>query len=100
MRVILATVILLASGYVHAGSCILKIDRKACPGQEASALKPYNGKNPTEEKSEATSAADCEKTAEKASKIVRKKSLSEKSVSGTFDGAALSKTYSDKSDCK
>lgn len=84
----------------QAGKCVMKINRKACPGKETEAYKPYNGKVETEETKEAKDKADCEKQAEKSSKIVRKGALSLKTVNATFDGAALAKPYEGKSDCK
>ena len=84
-----------------AGDCVLTTDRKVCPGKNKDeVLKPYNAKNPTVDPKKADDLAACEKLAEKGSKIVRKKDLTEKTVTATFDGKALSKSYTDKSDCK
>jgi hypothetical protein len=67
----------LLSNTVLAGDCSLTIDRTACPGKEAEAKKPYDGKNPTEEKMpKAQDAEACLKAGEKAAKIVRKGTLS------------------------
>lgn len=90
----------LAGQFAFAGDCVLKTDRKACAGKEAEVLKPYNGKNPTEDKKSADSAEACEKMAEKGSKIVRKGTLSEKTVTASFDGKDLGKSFTDKSECK
>jgi hypothetical protein len=83
-----------------AGDCSLSIDRKACPGKEAEALKPYDGKNPTEEKmAKATTLEACTKEGEKASKIVRKGVLAKKTVKITFDGKMVEEKSADK-ECK
>lgn len=100
MKMFLSLVVFMTTVTSWAGSCVLTVDRKACPGQEKDTYLPYGGKNPTEEKSELKDAALCEQAAEKAAKIIRKKSLAEKKVKGTFDGKSLSKEYADKSDCK
>jgi len=84
----------------QAGKCVMKINRKACAGKETEAYKPYNGKVETEETKEAKDQADCEKQAEKASKIVRKGTLSNKTVTATFDGKALPKPFEGQSECK
>lgn len=88
------------SSAAFAGDCVMKIDRKACPGKETDALKPYNGKNPTEEKKSADSAEKCTKLAEDASKIVRKGTLAEKTVTASFDGKDLGKPFTATSACK
>ena len=97
------TLMIIAAFYTfdaHAGKCVMKINRKACAGKETEAYKPYNGKVETEETKEAKDEADCEKQAEKASKIVRKGTLSNKTVTATFDGKALAKPFEGKSECK
>lgn len=83
-----------------AGDCVITTDRKACAGKEAEVLKPYNGKNPTEETKSLADAGACEKLAEKSAKIIRKGTLAEKKVTAKFDGKDLGKNFSDKSDCK
>lgn len=83
-----------------AGDCELSISRKACAGKETEALKPYNGQNPTTEKSTTADADACAKKAEKASKIIRKGTLTEKSVSAKFDGKDTGKSFTDKAECK
>ncbi|MNL25937.1 hypothetical protein D3C87_1474390 [compost metagenome] len=90
----------LASQFAFAGDCVISIDRKACAGKETDAMKPYNGKNPTEETKKLDSAEACAKFAEKSSKIIRKGTLTEKNDSGKFDGKDLGKTFSDKAECK
>lgn len=100
MKHVLALLVVLAIGQLSYGAdCELTIDRKPCPGKEVETLKPYNGKNPTEEK-KSLDAAACEKWAEKSSKIIRKGTLLEKKVSAKFDGKDLGKNFSDKSECK
>jgi len=90
----------LLSNTVLAGDCSLTIDRTACPGKEAEAKKPYDGKNPTEEKMpKAQDAEACLKAGEKAAKIVRKGTLSKKVVKVTFDGKMLG-DKSDEQACK
>ncbi|WP_413559315.1 hypothetical protein [Bdellovibrio sp. HCB209] len=83
-----------------AADCMITVDRKACAGKEVEALKPYNGKNPTEETKSLDSAEACEKWADKTSKIVRKGTLTEKKVTVKFDGKDLGKSFSDKAACK
>ncbi len=82
-----------------AGECVLKIKREACPGKESSALKPYGGKEETEEKNTTGSAATCKAMAEKSAKIVRKGTLAKKTISYSFDGKD-SATTSDSAECK
>ncbi|QDK36204.1 hypothetical protein [Bdellovibrio sp. NC01] len=97
------TLFVAASLFAHmafAGDCTITVDRKACPGKEVDALKPYNGKNPTDESKKLDSADACEKFAEKSAKIVRKGTLSEKKVTVKFDGKDLGKTFDEKSECK
>lgn len=92
--------IILFGNLAFAGDCTITTDRKACPGKEAEVLKPYNGKNPTEETKKFDDVGACEKWAEKSAKIIRKGTLAEKKVSAKFDGKDLGKSFSDKSDCK
>ncbi|KYG60723.1 hypothetical protein AZI85_12070 [Bdellovibrio bacteriovorus] len=96
----LVAALLLMSSVSYAGDCVITIERKACAGKETEAFKPYNGKNPTEETKKLDSAEACTKWAEKSSKIVRKGTLTEKKVTGKFDGADLGKTFADKAECK
>lgn len=83
-----------------AGDCTITTSRKACAGKESEALKPYNGKNPTDESKKMDNEEACLKWAEKSSKIVRKGTLTEKSVTAKFDGKDLGKTFADKAECK
>lgn len=83
-----------------AADCELTISRKACAGKEIEAMKPYNGQNPTTEKSAAADAEACTKKAEKASKIIRKGTLTEKSVTAKFDGKDIGKSFTDNAECK
>ena len=77
----------------------MKIKRDACAGKEASAFKPYNGKSETEEKKTVADEAACKAEAKKAAKIVRKGTLSKKTVSASFDGKDAG-TESDSAECK
>ena len=96
----LLSLTLILSHSAFAGDCSLSIDRKACPGKEAEALKPYDGKNPTEEKiAKATTLDACTKEGDKASKIVRKGVLTKKTVKITFDGKMVEEKSSEK-ECK
>jgi hypothetical protein len=91
---------LLISNSLIAGECTLSITRTACPGKEAEMLKPYDGKNPTEEKdAKATTEEACSKAAEKAAKIVRKGVLAKKAVMAKFDGKDLGEKAETK-ECK
>lgn len=100
MKKLLIAATLLAGITAHAGDCKISITRKACPGKEAEAFKPYSGKETTEESKAQDDVAKCEAFAEKSAKIVRKGTLTEKIVKGSFDGKDLGKTFSDKVDCK
>lgn len=95
----IATTVMMGQ-FAFAGECTITIDRKACPGKEVDALKPYNGKNPTEESKKLDTAEACEKWGEKSAKIVRKGTLSNKKVTVKFDGKDLGKTFDEKSECK
>lgn len=99
-KTMLIFAIALIGNMAFAGDCSITTDRKACPGKEADALKPYNGKNPTEEAKKFDNEEACVKWAEKNSKIVRKGTLTEKVVTVKFDGKDLGKTFSDKAECK
>lgn len=79
--------------------CMISVNRTACAGKEAEALKPYDGKNPTEEKGKATDEAACLKEGEKAAKIVRKGVLAKKTVKISFGGKAIGEKTEEK-ECK
>ncbi|WP_413291998.1 hypothetical protein ACLSU7_11290 [Bdellovibrio sp. HCB185ZH] len=98
--VMMTVATLMMAQAAFAGDCNISVDRKACPGKEVEAMKPYNGKNPTDETKKLDSAEACEKWAEKTSKIVRKGTLTEKKVTVKFDGKDLGKSFSDKAECK
>jgi hypothetical protein len=84
-----------------AADCELTIDRSPCPGKETEAMKPYDGKNPTTEKAAGADTEEaCLKKAEKSSKIVRKGTLSKKSVTAKLGGKDLGKTFTDEAACK
>ena len=100
MKKIIIATILLATSSVFAGECKISITRKACAGKEAEAFKPYNGKETTEEVKSQDSIEKCSAFAEKSAKIVRKGTLTQKIVKGTFDGKDLGKEFSDKAECK
>jgi len=101
MKTILTIVLAMAFAQASfAGDCEIIISRKACAGKETEAMKPYNGQNPTSEKSTAADADACSKKAEKASKIIRKGTLTEKSVTAKFDDKDLGKSFTDKAECK
>lgn len=99
---IVALLVFSAGQMAVAGDCVLTISRTACPGKQAEALKPYGGKETTEEKKSADDGAACAKAAEKAAKIVRKGVLSAKKVTATFGGAPVEggKTFSGEAACK
>lgn len=99
----LFSLVILAATLTHsalAADCSLSIDRTPCPGKEAEARKPYDGKNPTEEKvAKATTAEECTKAGEKAVKIVRKGVLAKKHAKISFDGKEIGEK-SDEKECK
>ena len=75
--------------HAFAGECVMTIDRTPCPGKEAEAREPYKGVNPTIEKKGTADEKACLDLSKKACKIVRKGTLSKKSLTGKFDGKAL-----------
>ena len=82
------------------GECMLNVDRTPCPGKEIEAKKPYDGKNPTDEKiGKAKDEAACTIAGEKAAKIVRSGTLAKKVVKISFDGKSLGEK-SDEKACK
>lgn len=99
MKTLAAIVIALAASSAMAGDCVLKIKRDACAGKEAAAYKPYNGKQETEEKKTVADDAACKAEAKKAAKIIRKGTLSKKTVTATFDGKDAG-TETDSAECK
>lgn len=80
--------------------CILEIQRKPCPGMEAKALAPYNGKAKTEEVFQAEDENECLKQADYIGKIIREKSLAEKRIRIQFAGKYLDKEIVSKSSCR
>lgn len=99
-KTILIVSTLLMAQVAFAGDCTITTSRTACAGKESEALKPYNGKNPTDESKKMDNEEACLKWAEKSSKIIRKGTLTEKSVTAKFDGKDLGKTFADKAECK
>lgn len=93
-------IVLMSSTVTSAGECKIKIAREACSGKETEAFKPYDGKKETDEKKTVGDAAACSAMADKSSKIVRKGTLASKSVTGTFDGVDLGKSFTDQKPCK
>jgi plastocyanin len=70
--------------------CEFTTTRVACPGREAEAYKPYDGKRVTTEVLEVDDMEACERKARQAAKIVRLGTLQHKSVQssfGTFEDA-------------
>lgn len=90
---------LMVTGSFASAACEINIVREACPGKETEAFKPYGGKKATDEKGKATTADACLAEADKASKIVRKGTLSKKIATAKFDGKEVGKKEST-SDCK
>ena len=101
MKKILACVFLLTlTSNVFAADCVISVNRTACAGKEAEMLKPYEGKNPTEEKeAKATTAELCKAAGEKAAKIVRKGIIAKKATKATFDGKVVGEASTEK-ECK
>jgi hypothetical protein len=92
LTLVLFSAVVLAAPFAKAApECTLTIDRTPCPGKEADAVKPYSGKNPTDEKTKAKDEAACIKDAEKAVKIIRKGTLSKKVAVAKFDGKEVGK---------
>ena len=92
-------VALFALSSVAFADCMLTITRHACPGKEAEMLKPYDGKNPTEQKDAAADEAACKVAGEKAAKIVRKGVLAKKEVKISFGGKEVGESHFEK-ECK
>ncbi len=99
MNKLIAAVLVVVSSSAFAGECVMKIKRDACAGKETAAYKPYNGKTETEEKKTVADAAACTAEAKKAAKIVRKGTLTKKTVVASFDGKDVG-TESDTAECK
>ena len=74
-----------------AGTCILKTTRTPCSDAvKAEALKPYDGKETTDDaKKTATTAEKCIEAAKEACVIVRPLQLKEKKIVALFDGAPV-----------
>lgn len=96
-KLIMASLFIVSTTFAE--DCLVKTDRKPCPGKETETLKPYNGKNPTEDKKTAADGAACKALAEKSAKIVRKGTLSEKTVSAVFGKESFG-PFKDTSACK
>lgn len=83
-----------------AGDCVLSIQFTPCPGKEAEALKPYDGKNPAIEKEKkATTAEACIAAGEKRAPIVRAGTMTKKVVTASFDGKEVKVATGEKA-CK
>lgn len=97
MLVLVSTLVLSSTAFAD---CTLSISRTACAGKEAEMLKPYDGKNPTEEKdAKATTEEACKTAGDKAAKIVRKGVISKKVVKISFNGKVLADATGEK-ECK
>ena len=96
-KLILASLFMATTSF--AADCMVKTDRKPCPGKEAETLKPYGGVNPKEEKKDAADGPACKALAEKSAKIVRKGTLLEKTVTATFGKESFG-PFKDTSTCK
>lgn len=100
MKLLLALVSTLVLSSTAFADCSLTITRTACPGKEAEMVKPYDGKNPTEEKdAKATTEEACKAAGDKAAKIVRKGVINKKVVKISFNGKALADGTGEK-ECK
>jgi hypothetical protein len=100
MKTLLSTLVMMMSLSAFAGICTVKIDRTPCPGKTEEARKPYDGKNPTEEKKKVDTAKACEDLAAEKVKIVRAGVLAEKKATASYDGKDLGKNFNDKKECK
>jgi hypothetical protein len=92
-------VALFLTAQTASAACDLVTDRTPCQGKEGEALKPYGNQNPTFETTKDKTPEACLKSAEAASKIVRKKLLAAKTVTAKFDNKVLG-SPKDTSDCK
>lgn len=95
-----AIFIILFSIQTSAGECVLKIAREACPGKNLEAYKPYKGKTETEEKKTLANQEACANEAQKAAQIVRKGTLTKKTVTASFDGQTIAQDFIGTADCK
>lgn len=84
----LAAALMMMSSSAFAGECMIKIKRDACPGKEVTAYKPYDNKVETEEKKAFDSEGECKKWAVEKAKIIRRGTLTKKTVTASFDGKA------------
>lgn len=99
-RFLWATVMILFSIQTSAGECVLKIAREACPGKNLEAYKPYKGKTETEEKKNLASEEACVNEAKKVAQIIRKGTLSKKTVTASYAGQAIAQEFIGTADCK
>ena len=85
---------------LHTESCVIKVERKSCPGMREKSFKPYNGKTTTEESFQVVDEAECLKQAESLAKIVRKGILQEKRVHIKYRGQSLPTEIVKKTSCR
>lgn len=83
-----------------ASPCEFITERKACAGLEDEAFRPYEGKNPTVDKTPFEDPKECLRKAEQFAKIVRRGVLSQKTVTVKFKGKVLNQKFTTTGECK
>lgn len=76
-------------------SCVLTVNREACPGREQEAYAPYGGVNPTQEQPIVKNQADCLSRAPVLSKILRKRVIKKITVTPSFGGQSFAPVTSE-----
>ena len=79
----------LAPARARAGDCAVRVWRTAEAGQEAQALAPFGGKNPTATMVPISSEAACKELALKMCLLKKPDLVASKEVKAKFDGADL-----------
>jgi hypothetical protein len=82
-------VALTAASAAQAGDCAVRVWRTSEPGQEAQALAPFGGKNPTATMVPMSSQAACKDLAIKMCPVKKPDLIVSKEVKAKFDGADL-----------
>lgn len=70
-------------------TCIVSVNREACPGKETEAYAPYKGVNPTVQTIPFSLESQCLEYAAKYAKIVRFRVIKRIEVSSSFNGTPL-----------
>ena len=110
-RVVAAALLCLALGAAHAGDCVLKITRTACPTKEKDSFSKCDGKASCSETVPAATASQCVIKAKASCANKRYDVTKYKKITAEYDGTAVEGgkdfcvghpdyPYADKPDCK